>query len=178
MDNFSIKENISKLEEWSGLKYRQVLYDSDVDGQSSQIFQDKIINHSHLYFIVIDSNINVFGHYLNKKIEQTDSDIYDFDIFIFTLYSNGRSDVEKFKSKKMVCMHFYDNGFYYCGDITSDYSGYYSVNGIGEIDCRVTEDISKFFDVNEPEIFTGACYSFGYDNFYKPERLVVIEMKE
>ena len=76
------------MEDWSGLKYKQVLYDSDVDGKSSEIFKNKIINHSHLYFIVIDSDENVFGHYHNKTVNEIDSDIYDSDIFLFTLNSN------------------------------------------------------------------------------------------
>ena len=82
MNNSSIKYNIPELENWSGLKYKQILYDSDVDGKSSEIFKNQIINHSHLYFIVIDSNDNVFGHYHNKIIDKTDSDIYDIYIYI------------------------------------------------------------------------------------------------
>ena len=101
-----------------------------------------------------------------------DSDIF---IFIFTLNSNGRSDIEKFNSKKVVYTHLYDNGFYYCGNIGYD-AGYYSVIDIGKANSRFHEDISHFFYIDNPEIFTGSCYSFGYDNFYKPERVVVIEM--
>ena len=176
MDNFYVKQNIPTLEDWSGLKYKQILYDSDVDGKSSQIFRNKIINHSHLYFIVIDSNDNVFGHYHNKMLDKFGLDIYDSAIFIFTLESNGRSDVQKFKRKRNVCTHIYDNnGFYYCGNIGYD-AGYYSVNEIDKAISRVHEDISQFFYVDNPEIFTGSCYSFGYDNFYKVERVIVIEM--
>ena len=106
MYNSSIKYNIPELENWSGLKYKQILYDSDVDGKSSEKFKNKIINHSHLYFIVIDSNDNVFGHYHNKIIDKTDSDIYDSDIFMFTLNSNGRNGVEKFERKKVFVHAF------------------------------------------------------------------------
>ena len=175
MNNSFVKNNITTLEDWSGLKYKQVLYDSDVDGKSSEIFKNKIINHSHLYFIVIDSDENVFGHYHNKMVNEIDSDIYDSDIFLFTLNSNGRNDVEKFESKKRVCTRIYENGFYYCGKIDYD-TGYYSVVDIGKRISRVHEGISDFFYVDDPEIFTGKCYSFGYDNFYKVERLIVIEM--
>ena len=177
MNNPFIRSYIPTLEDWSGLKYGQVLYDSDVDGKSSEIFKNKIINHSHLYFIVIDSDYNIFGHYHNKKIDKIGFDINDNDIFLFTLDSNGRNGVDKFKRKKTVCTHIYDNGFYYCGKIDYD-AGYYSVVKIGEAISRVHEDISHFFYVDDPEIFTGACYSFGYDNFYKVERLIVIEMNE
>ena len=175
MDISFIKSNILTLEDWSGLKFKKVLYDSDVDGKSAEIFKKKIINHSHLYFVVIDSDENVFGHYLNVMVEETNLDIVDTDIFLFTLNSNGRNDVEKFESKKVVYTHIYDDGFYYCGNIGYD-TGYYSVVDIGKANSRVHEDISHFFYIDNPEIFTGSCYSFGYDNFYKPERVVVIEM--
>ena len=172
-----VKSYIPKLEYWCGLKYGQVLYDSDFDGKSSEIFKNKIINHSHLYFIVIDSDYNIFGHYHNKMIDKIGVDINDCDIFLFTLDSNGRSSTNNFKTKKTVCTHIYDNGFYYCGKVDYD-TGYYSVNDIDKANSRVHEDISHFFDVDDPVIFTGSCYSFGYDNFYKPKRVIVIEMNE
>jgi hypothetical protein len=71
-----VVNNIPILEEWSGLEYHQILYDSDVDGKQSSTFKDKILNHQHLYFIVIDSNDNVFGHYHNGIIDKT-VNIYD-----------------------------------------------------------------------------------------------------
>ena len=177
MDNSFIKYKISTLENWCGLKYKQVLYDSDVDNKSSEIFRNKIINHSHLYFIVIDSEDNVFGHYHNKMIDEIGYDMNDDDIFLFILNSNGRSSADNFKRKKNVCTHIYDKGFYYCGHIGYD-TGYYSVVDIGTANSRVHEDLSHFFYIDEPEIFTGSCYSFGYDNFYKVERIIVIEMNE
>ena len=45
--------NIPILEEWSGLEYDQVLYDSERDSKLPEIFRNKIMNHSHLYFIVV-----------------------------------------------------------------------------------------------------------------------------
>ena len=175
MNKSFIKNNIQKLEDWSGLKYKNFLDDSDVDGKSNEIFRNKIINHSHLYFIVIDSNENVFGHYHNTIIDKTGLDIYDSDIFMFTLNSNGRNDVETFERKRSVCTHIYDNGFYYCGNIGYD-TGYYSVTDIDEANSRVHEGLSLFFNIDNPDIFTGSCYSFGYDNFYKAQRVIVIEM--
>ena len=58
-----ITSNISKLEEWSGYKYDTVIYDSEIDGKGSKTFEDRIMNHEHLYFIIVDDNCNVFGHY-------------------------------------------------------------------------------------------------------------------
>ena len=96
-------------------------------------------------------------------------------IFIFTLNSNGRNGVEKFERKKSVCTRIYDKGFYYWGKIDYD-NGYYSVTDIDKANSRVHEGLSDFFHIDNPEIFTGSCYSFGYDNFYKAKRVIVIEM--
>ena len=58
--NRYISNNIPILEEWSGLKYHRTLYDSGIDDKSCESFKNKIIKHSHLYFIIIDSNNNCF----------------------------------------------------------------------------------------------------------------------
>ena len=53
------------------------------------------MKHSKLYFIVIDSDNNVFGHYHNSIIDKI-GDNYDPNIFMFTLYSNGRNEAKKY----------------------------------------------------------------------------------
>ena len=80
-----VKQNIPTLEEWSGLKYKQVLYDSDIDGKSSEIFRNKILKHKQLYFIVKDSEGNVFGHNHSSNIHEFNVDIDDKNIFMFKL---------------------------------------------------------------------------------------------
>ena len=57
------------------------------------------MNHNQLYFIIIDSNDNVFGHYHSGIIDKIDNWIYDSNIFIFTLNNNGRCEIKKFNSK-------------------------------------------------------------------------------
>ena len=68
--NSYVVDNMNKLEEWSGKKYSKVLYDSDIDGKNSKIFTEKIKNHGQLYFVVIDSHENVFGHYHDSVIDK------------------------------------------------------------------------------------------------------------
>ena len=62
--------NMKKLEEWSGCKYESILYDSDNDGIENKTFKIKVLGHEHLYFIVIDSKNNVFGHYHDSLIDK------------------------------------------------------------------------------------------------------------
>ena len=86
---------MTQLETWSEKKYSSVLYDSDIDGKDSSIFRNKIMNHNQLYFIIIDSNDNVFGHYNEVKINKTGDYTRDEQSFLFTLNNNGRCEIKK-----------------------------------------------------------------------------------
>ena len=56
-----------------------------------------MIGHKQLYFIIVDSDNNVFGHYHPGIINDTDNRCKS--IFLFTLNSNGRNGVMKFDGK-------------------------------------------------------------------------------
>ena len=72
------------------------------------------MNHNQLYFIIIDSNNNVFGHYHSSVIDKIGSDIYDSNIFIFTLNNNGRSEIKKFDNKNgNASTYIYNDYDYY-----------------------------------------------------------------
>ena len=161
-----IKNNMTQLEEWSGKKYSEVLYDSDIDGKDSSIFIKKIINHKHLYFIIIDSNDNVFGHYHPSVINKISS-IFDSNIFIFTLNSNGRCGIKKFNykgGKKAYTYIYNDNDYYNCSYV------------IGKIDTnssRISSSIGDCFSGIEKTTLTG---NYLPDNF-TTKRIIVIQMK-
>ena len=57
---------IDILEEWSGKLFYYVLYDSERDRKDASIFRKKILNSSLLYFIVIETDNNVYDHYPYK----------------------------------------------------------------------------------------------------------------
>ena len=65
-----ITNNIPILEEWSGKEYNTVLFDSDIDGDDCELLHSIILEHSSLYFIVIDTEYNIFGHYHPSKIDK------------------------------------------------------------------------------------------------------------
>ena len=71
-----------------------------------------------MYFIVIDSNDNIFGHYHSGVIERASSQAVDDNIFLFTLNSNGRCDIQKYNSKgnSIYTFIYNDNDFYRCGN--------------------------------------------------------------
>ena len=97
-----IIDYVTLLKEWSIFEFNQVLYDSDKNDKTNEIFRNQIINHSHLYFIIIDSNNNVFGHYHNGIIDIVGMYIFDQNIFMFSLNSNGRIGIKKFERKRVI----------------------------------------------------------------------------
>ena len=200
--NKHIINNIPILEEWCGYKYKEILYDSEIDGKSSEIFRDQIINHSHLYFIIIDSNDNVFGHYHNNIIDRIADYINDPNIFMFTLYSNGRNGIKKYERKRKLYTFIYEGNdseakFYCCGNDENNYDGY-GIFKIEDIDekhenylCCYSYENAKFEDENgfiqniqnnfkdiKPTDLTGNDCSKCLDVIFNPKRLIVIEMSE
>ena len=144
-----------------------ILYDSDIDGKNSSIFRDKIINHNQLYFITIDSNNNVFGHYHSGIIDKIDSSIYDSNIFIFTLNSNGRSGVKKFDYQyEKAYTHIYKNNNYYFCDI-------YGIYQIDTNSSYIYSSIEDRYSGIEKTTLTG-----NYNpNHFTTKRIIVIQMK-
>ena len=75
MDNEIDKKNQIKyrksIEELSLLKYKETIFDSDVDDcdVNTSVFDQKIFGKEKLIFIIRDTNENVFGFYINAKID-------------------------------------------------------------------------------------------------------------
>ena len=71
------------------IKFNKIIYDNNTPYSrfSSPSFAKCVVNHRHLYFIVIDSDNNVFGHYHNGLINDANVELYDNKIFMFTLNS-------------------------------------------------------------------------------------------
>jgi len=125
------------------------------------------MNHNQLYFIIIDSNDNVFGHYHSSFINKIGSNIYDSNIFIFTLNSNGRCGIKKFNNKNgnnaYTCI-YNGNNYYGCG-------GYY----INQIDTNRSYigNIEDCYSGIEKTTLTGNYYP----NYFTTKRIIVIQMK-
>ena len=125
------------------------------------------MNHNQLYFIIIDSNDNVFGHYHSSVIDKISSDIYDSNIFIFTLNNNGRSEIKKFDNKNgNASTYIYNDYDYYCC------YGYY-IYKIDTNDSRIYNSIENCYSGIEKTTLTGNYYP----NKFTTKRLIVIQMK-
>ena len=126
------------------------------------------MNHNQLYFIIIDSNDNVFGHYHPSVIDKIDDYIYDSNMFIFTLNNNGRSEIKKFDNKNGNASTYIwnDNNYYYCN------WGY----DIRQIDINrsfIDSSIENCYSGIENTTLTGNYYP----NKFTTKRLIVIQMK-
>ena len=174
VNNEYITSNLDTLEEWSGHQVSQVLYDSDIDGNDKEIFRNKILNHEHLYFIVIDSSYNVFGHYNEANIDKVGSFVRDKDSFVFTLNNNNRCGIKKFNFKSNYSDHscFLDiDRYWQCGPGSK---GYYCIYTIGNNDCQIS-DMTKSFEEMKKTDLIGTDFKETNMKF-TTKRLIVIEM--
>ena len=145
-----------------------VLYDSDIDGKDSSIFRNKIMNHNQLYFIIIDSNDNVFGHYHSGVIDIIDNCNIDSNMFMFTLNSNRRCGIMKFNNKSG------NNTYTYIFNVNDYYScdSRYCINQIDTNDSWIHYSIKEFSGI-EKTTLTGNYYP----DCFTTKRLIVIQMK-
>ena len=105
------KKQIQQLEEWTRMKYGDVIFDSDIDNWSidESEFNERIIGRKHLVFVIEDDHCEKFGYYLNTKVN---NEYNDYDEWIYTnnksfefnIESNGRlKSMMKFPIKKTRC---------------------------------------------------------------------------
>ena len=96
-------EEMTQLEEWTGMKCSEVLFDSNKDNWEHEkcTFGEKVMNRSNMLFIVEDSAGEKFGGYINKKVDHystysdgfeknRSSSLNDPKSFLFNIKSNGR----------------------------------------------------------------------------------------
>ena len=125
------------------------------------------MNHNQLYFIVIDSNDNVFGHYHPGVIDKI-GDNDNSNIFIFTLNNNGRCGIKKFNNKngKTGTWIWNSDNYYNC------YCGY-DIYQIDTNNSYIDSSIENYYSGIENTTLTG-----NYNpNHFTTKRIIVIQMK-
>ena len=173
------------LEEWSEKKFNTVLFDSDTDGEDYKLFHSRILEHSSHYFIVIDTNGNVFGHYYPSMIDK----IWDYEIegtnddnniFMFTLKNKENSGSKRFMhvGNHIVRTYMMNGGFW---SVRGDHEDGYSNCNFGS-SHRYRDDISNYVDVYINKSFGGATSATftggkeGENVHFASKRLIVVEM--
>ena len=85
LEDFDTKTK-KQLEKWTGMKFKEMIYDTDIDAKSgiySSTFINKYLNERNNFLLYIeDTNGEKFGYYVDNE----DKD----KTFHFNLYSNGR----------------------------------------------------------------------------------------
>ncbi|EDR23659.1 hypothetical protein EDI_237460 [Entamoeba dispar SAW760] len=115
-------EGINYIENWCGLKNHLILFDSSLpNGNSNETFVSSILNHSNIVVLVFDSLGSVFGGYMNKPIQTTDSLITDSNHFLFSLKKKNHLQPIQIlpKKDKLVGMYIHStnkNELCYFGD--------------------------------------------------------------
>ena len=168
---------IPLLEEWSGLNFNQILYDSEIDERTNKSLNHKIFDKNNLYFIVIDSKNNIFGHFHYNYITKYGVN-YDSDLFIFSLKTNEKNEIKKFEniSKNKTCTEIYSRRYIlYCGSWNDDGYKLYDYNNNKSY---IGKDISKSFKDSNPFYFTGINSKIDEDGsvLFNLNRLIVIQM--
>ncbi|KAL7715192.1 TLDc domain-containing protein [Entamoeba marina] len=97
-----INKSLSFLNEWSNKQHYQFIFDSnsDGDGWTNNVLHDRVLHKSNLYFISSDNNGNIYGGYINNRIDEDNSYIKDNNIFIFSLQRNGKVKNKRYEIKK------------------------------------------------------------------------------
>ncbi|KAL7721483.1 TLDc domain-containing protein [Entamoeba marina] len=82
-----INNSMNILKQWSNKNTFNIIFDSRVDGDGwNNVLYNRVLNECNLYFISFDGDNNVYGGYLNTKIDKSTSGyISDRNSFVFSL---------------------------------------------------------------------------------------------
>ena len=166
-----IYSKIIYFREWSGQKFNSILYDSNVDDNNTETFRNKIMNHQHLYFIVIDENNSIFGHYHNDRITRIGNN-YSDTMFMFSLSSYGKDVIAKYAGKKKGLFTYisYNQDFFTC-------SNSYAIGPINSNTSSIDSEVKDYFSNANKKLFVRSKM-FKSSALFVAKRLIVIEMGE
>ena len=155
------------LSTWSGMKYSEVIYDSDKHGINKEVFRNHVKNERFLCFMVFDSDYNVYCHYSGSFSLYGTSK----NKLLFMSLTRNDKEMKKYElDSDMMNIHVNDSDeseYYYCG---SDGNKYFGVNDFGENNSYFN-NVDIFKDI----VFTET--SEGNDIKFTTKRLIVIKMK-
>ena len=167
------EENINKIEEWTKLKYNNVIFDTSIDNwtRGNSNFSQKVFGKTNLAFIIQDEKLNEFGCYVKSEINKTDSKIIDTNAFVFSLHSHGRLQHPtrfemKNKSGEIFCLYNDENPSWLFGIGNS----YLFDIGVSKKGINADHCVQSSFDYR------------GYSNVligekkFIPKRIVVIQL--
>ncbi|EDR24970.1 hypothetical protein EDI_275430 [Entamoeba dispar SAW760] len=99
MSHGDIKKLIQeKISSWTSFSFKQVIFNSDQNEwiKGSCVFNEKVLNHNNLAFIITDTNKNKFGGFIYQSVSMEESYISDPQAFLFTIQINNKIEFNKF----------------------------------------------------------------------------------
>ena len=177
--------HLHQLEEWIGLKYKEILFDSNKDNwnKHSSIFNKRISGKKQIVFLIETEDGEKFGYYLNTEIgtierERKNWSKTDNKSFEFNLQSNGRlQQPMKFEIKDL------EEGGYElfekstrCGNlITFGDILLHKEDKKNESYCYQAEDKFDYHGI-EKALCGHQPNKYG-EMYFTPKRILVIQMK-
>jgi hypothetical protein len=180
-----LREEQNQLEQWTGKKCNEVIFDSDKDNwsQNTSVFDDRVKGKSNLMFVIEDTNNNKFGSYITASIKTTANNEQDSNAFLFSLKSNGRvNGMYKFEIKSngapRACYLYNksDGCMFGFGDAGCFNMWIYKENSKGNSGCKPIDSYYDFHGTSEA--FLPNCKQGSSDIKFTPKRFVVIQMKQ
>lgn len=165
---------LPKLEEWSNSHVKGMIYDSSYS--KVETLYKVVYGKSKLYFISIDSNNNIFGHFHPGEIIKDVN--HDSSIYMFSLRSSEMMSPEVYYSslRSSVFTEVYSHThLLYCGSYNE--SGY-KLSDYSSSNSYIGRDVHCSFIGCNKFTFTGKSSPVDTDGsvLFSLKRLVVIEM--
>ena len=169
------EQEIDQLEEWTGLKCDEILFDSNIDDWTigSSTFYNYINGKKQLLFLIEDEDGEKFGYYIDTTLDLIENRRKETNenTFHFNLNSNGRlSKPMKFEIKNLK------RGYYYYPTHIS------KLIDIGDITLHKHNWKQKSTWLPQSDYFMyhelqNRCYGKGNSSSFIPQSCCIIQMK-
>ena len=167
---------MKQIEDWTGLKYGNILFDSEIDNweRYTSVFNDRIVGKKQLIFLIEENEGEKFGYYCNTEIVHQSNEWIptDSQSFHFNLFSNERLPKPmKFEVINPNCCGYClsDQSFVYLIEIGDIHL--YKVNQKDECYCEQHDDR---FDYHG---FEDALCGNSPGKPFDLKKMVIIQMK-
>ena len=171
------EEHQKQLEEWTELKCSNILFDSNIDDwtEDTSVLNERIIRKKQIVFLIEDEDNEIFGYYLNTKVNEEYNDRQQTDSKTFEFNLQSRKNRLKQPMKFEIKNYFY-SGIELCQKTNKFLIGLGDIslrkeNKKNESYCSQSESYIDFHGIEK-----ALCGKIYPKNFIT-KRIIVIQMK-